>query len=54
MSPKEASDVLEEAYRGYINNYIFPHEEQEYSDTDYYYYEIQCAFNIAYRALKNK
>ena len=31
MSPKEASDVLEEAYSGYINSYIFPKEYEEYS-----------------------
>ncbi len=54
MSQKEASDILKEAYRGYINSYIFPKEYEEYSDVEYYYYEIQCAFNIAYRILEGR
>lgn len=54
MSPKEASDVLEEAYGGYINSYIFPKEYEEYSVRDYYNYKIQCAFNIAYRVLEGR
>lgn len=51
MSPKEASDILESAYRGYINRYIFPREGKEYSENDYYDYKIQCAFRVAYRVL---
>ena len=54
MSPKEASDVLEEAYSGYINSYIFPKEYEEYSVRDYYNYKIQCAFNVAYRILEGR
>ena len=52
MSPKEASDILEGAYSGYINRYIFPKEYEEYSEGDYYDYRIQCAFNVAYRVLE--
>lgn len=54
MSPKEASDILEEAYGGYINTYIFPKEYEEYSVRDYYNYKIQCAFNTAYRILDGR
>lgn len=51
MSCEEASDVLRNAYRGYINSYIFPNEYDEFSEDDYCKYAIQCAFDVAYRAL---
>lgn len=51
MSPKEASDILASAYRGYINRYIFPREGKEYSENNYHDYKIQCAFRVAYRVL---
>ena len=54
MSPKEASDILEAAYSGYINRYIFPKEYEEYSEDDYYDYRIQCAFNVAYKVLEGE
>ena len=54
MSPEEASDVLESAYRGYINRYIFPKEWEEYSENDYHDYKIQCAFRVAYRVLEGE
>lgn len=54
MSLKEASDILESAYRGYINRYIFPREGKEYSENDYYDYKIQCAFRVAYRVLEGE
>lgn len=54
MSPKEASDILARAYRGYINRYVFPQELGEYSESDYYDYRIQCAFRVAYRVLEGK
>lgn len=54
MSPKEASDILAGAYRGYINRYIFPREEKEFTADEYYDYRIQCAFNVAYRVLEGE
>ena len=54
MSPKEASDILESAYKSYINRYIFPREGKEYSENDYYDYKIQCAFRVAYKMLEGE
>jgi hypothetical protein len=45
MTPKEVIEFLKYAYRGYINKYEFPTpEKDEYSDTEYYNYKMQCAF----------
>lgn len=52
MSPKEALNILELAYRGYINKYLFPKEGREYLEGEYDDYKIQCAFNVAYKALR--
>ena len=54
MSPKEASDILESAYRGYINRYIFPREGKEFTANEYHDYRIQCAFRVAYRVLEGE
>lgn len=54
MSPKEASDILEGAYRGYINKYIFPREGEEFTSDDYFTYRMQCAFRVAYRVLEGE
>ena len=53
MTPKEVIEILRYAYRRYINKYVYPRpEKDEYSETEYYNYELQCAFNIAYEYLK--
>ena len=54
MSPKEASDILSSAYRGYINRYIFPREGEEFTANDYHDYKIQCAFRVAYKILEGE
>ena len=54
MSPKEASDIIESAYRGYINRYIFPREGKEFTANEYHDYRIQCAFRVAYRVLEGE
>lgn len=52
MSCEEASDILFDAHDDYISsNYIFPCKEEEFSKEEYNRYRIQCAFDIAYRAL---
>ena len=51
MTCEEASNILNNAYRGYINSYIFPNEYDEFSEVDYHKYAIQCAFDVAHRAL---
>ena len=53
MTPKEVIEILRYAYRRYINKYVYPRpEKDEYSETECYNYELQCAFNIAYEYLK--
>lgn len=52
MTHEEAVDYLRSAYRGYINKYVYPKGYGEFSEDDYYNYAIQCAFKIAYEALK--
>lgn len=53
MTPKEVIEVLKYAYRGYINKYECPMpEKDEYSDTEYDNYELQCAFSLAYEYLE--
>ena len=53
MTPKEVIEILRHAYRGYINKYVYPRpEKDEYSETEYYNYELQCAFSLAYEYLK--
>ena len=53
MTPKTVIEILRHAYRGYINKYVCPMpEKDEYSETEYYNYELQCAFNLAYEYLE--
>ena len=54
MPLKKVKEVLQGAYRGHINQYMFPKREdyREYSEDEYYRYKIQCAFEIAYRILE--
>lgn len=53
MTPKEVIEILKYAYREYINKYAYPMpEKDEYFETEYYNYELQCAFNLAYEYLK--
>ena len=53
MTPKKVIEILKHAYRGYINKYVYPMpEKDEYSETEYYNYELQCAFNVAYEYLE--
>ena len=52
MTNEKAAGYLRNAYRGYINRYVFPREYDEFSEADYHDYAIQCAFEIAYRVLE--
>ena len=52
MTHEKAAGYLRNAYRGYINRYVFPREYDEFSEDDYHDYAIQCAFRIAYRVLE--
>ena len=54
MTHEEASNYLQNVYRGYINRYISPDEHKDYSEGDYDSYAIQCAFRIAYKVLGGK
>lgn len=52
MSCEAASNILIDAYENYIaSDYIFPSSNEEFSKEEYNRYKIQCAFDIAYRAL---
>lgn len=52
MSCRAASNILIDAYEDYIaSGYIFPSKNKEFSQEEYNEYRIQCAFDIAYRAL---
>lgn len=53
MTPKKVIEILKYAYRGYINKYECPiPEKDEYSETEYYNYELECAFLQAYKYLE--
>lgn len=52
MTPEKVIEILKYAYRGYINKYVCPMpEKDEYSETEYYNYELECAFLQAYKYL---
>lgn len=52
MTPKEVIKILMRVYRGYVNRHVFPDARiYEYSAEEYYTYEMQCAFNLAYEYL---
>lgn len=52
MSCEAASNILFDAYEDYISSdYIFPCKGEEFSKEEYDRYRIQCAFDVAYRAL---
>ena len=53
MTPETVIEILRYAYRRYINEYVYPRpEKDEYSETEYDDYELQCAFNLAYEYLE--
>lgn len=55
MSYTKAEDILQDAYSGYINRYVFPEydpEWKEYDEDQYDSYRVYCAFRKAYEALE--
>lgn len=52
MKPEDVVEVLKHVYRKHINKYIFPDNKIcKYSEGEYDIYEIQCAFDLAYKYL---
>lgn len=52
MPCEEASNILLDSYEEYISSgYIFSSKRDGFSKEEYNKYKIQCAFDVAYRAL---